>query len=102
MNHHIDNMIDNKKKAINYLHSIIYTMEQNDVIINKLNKSIKILDTLLTYYINEVIDISNKQLKKHGYNISSKKFYKDELDGISINSKNNYTNSYDLSHFMVI
>ena len=102
MNHHIDNMMDNKKKAINYLHSIIYTMEPNDVIINKLNKSIKVLDTLLTYYINEVIDISNKQLKKHGYNITSKKFYKDELDGISINPTNNYTNSYDLSHFIAM
>ena len=37
--HNIDIMKDNKKKALNYLHSIIYTMETSDVIINKLNKS---------------------------------------------------------------
>ena len=100
MTHHIDNMIDNKKKALNYLHSFIYKMEPNDVIINKLNKSLQVLNILLQTYINNVIDISNKQLKKHGYNISSKKFYKDELDGIYINS--NDSNKYDLNHFMIV
>jgi hypothetical protein len=99
MPHHIDIMIDNKKKAINYLHSIIYNMEEKPVIINKLNKSIKVLNILLQSYIDKAIDISNKELEKNGYDITSRKMHKNELDGIYINNIN--SNSYDLNNFMV-
>lgn len=98
-NNHIDVMIDNKKKAMNYLHSIIHTMETSNVIVDKYEKSLTVLDSILKYYIDEAKDISNYRLEKEGYDSSSKFFYKDELDGFENNSID--SNVYDGSHFMV-
>lgn len=96
-NHNIDLMIDNKKKAVNYLHSIIYNIPEITVIINKHSESIKVLITLLDSYINKCIDISNNKLEKNGYNISSKYYHKNELPGIE-----QPLNNYDLIHFNYI
>ena len=46
-NHNIDLMIDNKKKAINYLHSIIYNIPETVIIVNKHTKAIQVLTVLL-------------------------------------------------------
>ena len=90
-------MSNNKKKAINYLHSIIHTMETSRVIVNKHTESMKVLNSILKYYIDESIDISNYRLEKKGYDTSSKFFDKDELDGIENNSLD--SNVYDKGHF---
>ena len=50
-------------------------------------------------YIDKAIDISNKELEKNGYDITSRKMHKNELDGIYINNIN--SNTYDLNNFMV-
>lgn len=97
INHNIDIMIDNKKKAVNYLHSIIYNIPEIDVFVNKHTKSINILIILLDSYIDKCIDISNNNIKKNGYNILSKYYYKNEINGFDT-SKNNY----DSNHFNYI
>ena len=96
-NHHVDNIKDNKQKAINYLHSIIHSMETSNVIIDKHTTALHTLDTLLDNYLQESITISNNKLKKEGYNTSSKYIYKDELQGIHDTSLD--SNAYDQGHF---
>lgn len=96
-NHHVDIIRDNKQKAVNYLHSIIHTMETSTVIVNKHTTALHTLDSILDYYLQKSIKISNIRLKKHGYNTASKYIYNDELDGIHDTSLN--SNVYDHDHF---
>tara|TARA_B100000683_G_C12369920_1_gene506692 strand:+ start:113 stop:916 length:804 start_codon:yes stop_codon:yes gene_type:complete len=98
-NDHVDVMIDNQKKAMNYLHSIIHNMETSRVIVDKHAQSMQVLKSILKYYIDEAIDISNQRLKQNGYNIMSKIHYKDDLDGFENNSLN--SNVYDDKHFKI-
>lgn len=81
---HIDIMKDNAKNAINYLHSIIHNIETNKIIMDKHMEAVNVLNKLLKNYINKSIDKANNQLKKNGYNIMSKKIYKDELESVSV------------------
>jgi len=96
-NHNIDIMIDNKKKAVNYLHSIIYNIPETVIIVNKHSEAIKVLIILLDSYIHKCIDISNNKLEKNGYNISSKYYHKNEISGFEMP-----LNNYDLIHFNYI
>ena len=74
-------------------------METSRVIVDKHTQSMQVLKSILKYYINESIDISNHRLKQNGYNIMSKIHYKDELDGFENNSLD--SNVYDEKHFKI-
>lgn len=66
-------MMENKKKnALNSLHSIIYTLPDNKLVINKLEKAYRELDTLLIYYLNEVYNINKFHIYDKGYNNHTK------------------------------
>lgn len=94
---HIDVMKNNAKNALNYLHSIIHNLSPNDLILNKHQKAINILNSLLTFYLNKEIDKLDKFIETNGYNIHTKKIYKDELDSFSFDKS-----SINSSHFELL
>ena len=79
------------------MHSIIYNIPENKIIVNKHIKALKILSILLDSYINKCIDISNNKLEKNGLNTLSKIYYKNDIPGIDYS-----LNNYDNFHFNFI
>jgi hypothetical protein len=70
LNHTI--LLNHKKDAINSLHSIIYNFPTNAEYTNKLNKSITILNDLLTKYLDKIYEFHKINLYENGYNINTK------------------------------
>lgn len=57
--------------AINAIHSIIYNLPPNKFFINKLERAVENLDTILSTYLSEIYEINNIQNKSYGYNANS-------------------------------
>lgn len=91
---------DMKRKSVNHLHNIIYSIEESKFVIDKLNRAHKRLETLLLNYLNEVYDEYNKKIVLKGYdidtkliNLGPKPYNIDSVDSIDI-KKNIYSNIY--------
>lgn len=63
---------ERKKDAVNSLHSIIHIIPNSKVLIDKLNKAIKILDNILQNYIDEIYTINKNYIKIYGRTNKSK------------------------------
>ena len=66
-----------KKKALNNLHSVIFNLEDNFIIEKKLKKSLTTLQKILNIYLNDMIDICNKDIDNNGYNYEKSYIFKD-------------------------
>lgn len=66
-----------KKKALNNLHSLIYSIENNKIIEKKLKESLTELNKILNIYIDDMIDIINNDIKKNGYNYEKSYLFKE-------------------------
>jgi hypothetical protein len=65
-------LADTKKRdAINNLHSIIYKLPGNHILVDKLNRAIEKLDDLSGDLLEEIYDINKLYILKNGYNRSS-------------------------------
>ena len=62
----------NKNNAVNSLHSIIYKLPNDKALMDKHTRAHKRLETILTYYINELYDKCKDNLLKNGYNIHTR------------------------------
>lgn len=60
---------DKKREALNNLHSIIFSLPPNDVFTMKLNKSISVLDIILSKYVKKIKDTIDIDLKINGYSV---------------------------------
>ena len=65
-----------KKKALNNLHSIVFDIENNKIIEKKLKKSLTELQKILDIYLDDMINICNKDIEVNGYNIEKSYVYK--------------------------
>lgn len=65
-----------KKRALNDLHSIIYSIDNNVIMEKKLKKSLVKLQKILNTYLDDMIDICNRNIIINGYNIKKKYVYK--------------------------
>jgi hypothetical protein len=64
-------LAENKKQnAINALHSMIFKIIEDKKITNKLDRACKKLDKILGKYLDEMYDISKKDIMKKGYDVS--------------------------------
>lgn len=59
-----------KQNALNALHSMIYTIPTDKVVMDKFNRAHRRLDTLLTAYQNKMYNACQYSLLKDGYNIN--------------------------------
>jgi len=74
----IEILKDKKYEILNTLHSIIYSLEDSHVLINKHKKSLTILHKLLNKYLNKSINKCNNQ-NKNNININTKFINKHDL-----------------------
>jgi hypothetical protein len=59
---------ENKKQnAVNALHSMIFKLEVDKIVTNKLDRSCKQLDEILRRYLDEMYNIYKKDIYKKGY-----------------------------------
>lgn len=58
-----------KNNALNALHSIIFSLPDNKLVIDKLTRAHKRLETILNIYLNELYDKCHHTLIKNGYDI---------------------------------
>jgi hypothetical protein len=63
----IDIILDLKQNALNNLHSMIYSIENNKIIENKLKNGINKLNNILISYEKDMINICNRQIENNGY-----------------------------------
>ncbi len=61
-----------KNNALNSLHSLVYNMPDSDIMIDKLNRAHKRMETLLNRYLNEIYDECYSDLIKKGYFVNRK------------------------------
>ncbi|ARF09245.1 hypothetical protein Catovirus_2_194 [Catovirus CTV1] len=62
------NLIDQQRKeAVNSLHTIIFNLPSNNVYINKLNESIDVLNNLINELMNEVFYLNKLDIFNNGY-----------------------------------
>lgn len=74
-----DVAVDMKNNALNHLHSMIITIEENRILNNKLKLSLTILHKLLNKYLNEIIRICNNNIDIDGYSINTSYINKNEF-----------------------
>lgn len=60
---------DKKRNALNALHSIVVNMPDNKMVMDKLDRAHKRLNTLLTAYENEMYEHCRDLLIRDGYNV---------------------------------
>jgi len=65
-------MNSKKRNALNNLHSIIFSLPDDKLIIDKLNRSIKILDKILDRYIDKIAILCENVKIKQGYTTNRK------------------------------
>lgn len=82
---------DMKKKSVNNLHSIIFTLENNRLLTTKLSRAIKRLQKLLTKYTNEIIEICQTEIDISGYNNNSHIIDEKGPKAFNVYEKNDYT-----------
>ena len=70
-----DIMTNKKENALNALHSIIFNLSDDNIIINKLTESYYTLEIILNRYISDTIKHCNDIIIKHGYNAKRKMIY---------------------------
>jgi len=63
-----DVMNDSKKRALDHLQYMLYSFESNQFLHDKLQRSIKRLNEILTTYLREIAAICNKEIQEQGYN----------------------------------
>lgn len=56
-----------KRNAINSLHSIIYSIEDNQVVTRKLNRAMRILNNILSNYTYKILEKCKGEIEKDGY-----------------------------------
>ena len=61
-----------KRDALNALMSFIYSLPEDKRIRNKINKSVSILDEILTNYLDQISYIMDNYTFKNGYSIDTK------------------------------
>ena len=61
-----------KRDALNALMSFIYSLPEDKRIRNKINKSVSILDTILTNYLDQISYIMDNYTFKNGYSVDTK------------------------------
>jgi hypothetical protein len=64
---------EKKRNAINALHSIVYSLEDNQVVTRKLNRSVRILQKLLTQFTDEILEDCKLMVDRNGFD--TKKHY---------------------------
>ena len=69
---YLEKMIKKKNMAINALSSIIYSIDNHSVLINKLDRAVRSLEFILLPYINIVFDNHKKFVDETGYNNQTK------------------------------
>lgn len=81
-----------KKDALNDLHSVIFSLENNKILEKKLKKALDELHKILNYFEDNMIDSCNKEIDDHGYTNDKKYLYKNEPKAynLSINNKDFY------------
>lgn len=67
-----DVALEKRNNALNHLHSIIFSLEANPVLIQKLNDAGEYLHKLMNKYLDNIIDICNKQNEIQGYNTNTR------------------------------
>lgn len=60
-----------KTNSLNSLHSIIYNLPSNKFFENKLERAVEKLDSLLSYYLDEVVIINDNYNKSYGFTNNS-------------------------------
>ena len=71
--YHYDIALEKRKNALNHLHSIIYSLEDDKSLQHKLVESIKYLQILTGKYLNYIENICNEDIEQNGYNIEKTK-----------------------------
>lgn len=81
-----------KKDALNDLHSVIFSLDNNKILEKKLKKTLDELHKILNYFENSMIDSCNKEIDEKGYTNDKKYLYKNEPKAynLSINNKDFY------------
>ena len=69
---YLEKMIKKKNMAINALSSIIYSIDNHSVLIDKLDRAVRSLEFILLPYINIVFDNHKKFVDENGYNNQTK------------------------------
>ena len=87
--YHYDIASEKRKNALNHLHSIIYSLEDNKQLKNKLIGSMKYLQVLTGKYLLKIENICNNDIKKNGYNIEKTSINSDQPRPYNIDQTNN-------------
>lgn len=77
-----------KTNALNDLHSVIFSLENNKLLEKKLKKALNELHRILNYFENNMIDVCNKKIDDSGYTNDKKYLYKNEPKAYNL-SRNN-------------
>lgn len=83
-----------KNNALNNLHSIIFSLENNKILEKKLKKALNELHIILNYFEDNVIDICNKKIDKYGYTYDKKYIYKNGPKAYNLSLQN--TDFYEI------
>ena len=87
--YHYDIASEKRKNALNYLHSIIYSLEDDVSLKSKLLESVKYLQTLSGKYLNYIENICNKDIEQNGYNIEETKIESNQPRPFNIDYSHN-------------
>lgn len=91
--YHYDIASEKRKSALNNLHSIIYSLEDDRALKHKLIESVKYLQVLTGKYLNYIENICNDDIEQNGYNIEKSKIESDQPRPFNIDDS--YNNNLD-------
>lgn len=83
--YHYDIASEKRKNALNHLHSIIYSLEDDKSLEHKLVESIKYLQILTGKYLNNIEKICNTDIERNGYNIEKTKIESNQPNPFNVN-----------------
>lgn len=83
-----------KQNALNDLHSVIFSLENNKILEKKLKKALDELHKILNYFENKMINICNKNIDDYGYTYEKKYINKNEPKAYNLSLQN--TDFYEI------
>ena len=89
-------MVEQKRSAMNSLHSVIYNLPTNEEYTEKLNESISIMEQVLQKYLNKVERIQKLYLYENGYSVDTKLINKSGISAFNSFDNDNDLFSYEL------